>query len=123
MTLSKETGTGYSNVKDAFDVSDWKETKRPLKEKDIQGPSVKHARSKGWWARKFSAAPGNTSVPDYIFAKEGHVFFVEFKRPGGKPTELQQKEHARMRAVRLWVYVIDDVDKFKELLYAQENLT
>lgn len=108
---------------DPFDTSNWEEGKRHLLEKDIQGPSVKKARSKGWWARKFSSAPGNTAVPDYIFAKNGTVFFVEFKRPGGKPTPKQLDEHKVMRAAGLWVYVIDTREKFDDLLYAQENLT
>jgi len=59
---------------DPFDTESWPEKPRKhLLEKDIQGPSVAKARSKGWWARKFSSAPGNTAVPDYIFGKGGHV--------------------------------------------------
>lgn len=108
-------------MKDAFDTSDWQETKRVLKEKDVQGPCVAKARSRGWWARKFSSQPGNTSVPDYIFGKCGKIFFVEFKRPGGKPTKLQLEEHKKMRAVGLDVYVCDSQETFNQILENEED--
>ena len=107
-------------MKDAFDMDDWQETKRQLKEKDIQEPSVKKARRQGWWARKFSARPGNTSVPDYIFGKSKSVFFVEFKRPGKKATDDQHEEHTLMRAAGLRVYVCDTRENFDNVL-AIEN--
>lgn len=108
-------------MKDAFDTSDWKETKRDLKEKDVQGPCVAKARSQGWWARKFSSQPGNTAVPDYIFGKHGKVFFVEFKRPGGKPTKLQSEEMRKMRTVGLDVYVCDSREEFDRILANEED--
>lgn len=83
-------------------------------ERDIQKKCVAYARKNGWWARKF-VAQGRRSVPDYIFAKKGSVFFVEFKAPGGKATELQEEEHKAMRAVGLVVLVIDDFEDFKTL--------
>ncbi len=103
-------------MKDPFDVSDWNESKRHLLEKDIQGPSVTKARKAGWWARKFSSAPGNTAVPDYIFGKGGRIFFVEFKRPGGEATEKQSEEHKKMRAAGLTVYVCDTRERFDIIL-------
>lgn len=103
-------------MKDAFDTSEWGEKRRPLLEKDVQAKCVAKARAQGWWARKFSSAPGNTSVPDYIFGRDGVVVFVEFKRPGGKPTPKQLDEHRRMREAGLMVYVCDDIDSFDEIL-------
>ncbi|MCI0350278.1 MAG: hypothetical protein L0Z53_12710, partial [Acidobacteriales bacterium] len=41
--------------------------KRRLLEKDIQKKCVDYARSKGFWARKFSSM-SQRSVPDYIFS-------------------------------------------------------
>ena len=108
-------------MKDPFDVSDWKESKRHLLEKDIQGPSVKKARKAGWWARKFSSAPGNTSVPDYIFGKTGRVFFVEFKRPGGEATERQLEEHVKITCAGLEVYVCDTREQFDKILIIEEQ--
>ena len=108
-------------MKDGFDVSDWKESKKHLLEKDIQGPSVKKARKAGWWARKFSSQPGNTSVPDYVFGKNGHIFFVEFKRPGGVATEKQADEHELMRNAGLTVYVCDTREQFAAILIIEER--
>jgi len=109
-------------MKEGFDVTDWDDAPRKyLLEKDIQGPSVAKARAHGWWARKFSAAPGRTSVPDYIFGKAGHIFFVEFKRPGGKATPKQIEEHIVMRAAGLKVYVCDTREQFDVILDAEEK--
>lgn len=108
-------------MKDAFDVDDWKESPRRLLEKDIQGPSVAKARSKGWYARKWSSAPGNTSVPDYIFGKKGRVFFVEFKAPGKTATKPQDEEHKQMRKHGLTVYVCDTREKFQLILDNEED--
>jgi len=108
-------------MKDPFDTSNWKESERHLLEKDIQGPSVKKARTAGWWARKFSSAPGNTSVPDYIFGKNGRIFFVEFKRPGGKATEKQDDEHVLMFYAGLNVYVCDTREQFVKILGIEEE--
>lgn len=109
------------SLKDPFDVSDWKESERHLLEKDIQGPSVKKARKAGWWARKFSSAPGNTSVPDYIFGKDGRVFFVEFKRPGNTATDKQDDEHVLMFYAGLQVYVCDNLELFNKILAIEER--
>ncbi len=108
-------------MKEAFDTSNWEESERPLLEKDIQGPSVAKARATGWWARKFSAAPGNTSVPDYVFAKPGGIFWVEFKRPGGKATEKQREEHGKMFEAGLAVYVCDTREMFSRILATEEQ--
>ncbi len=107
-------------MKEPFDVEDWQESQRKLLEKDIQGPSVAKARTAGWWARKFSAAPGNTSVPDYIFAKNHCVFFVEFKRPGGVATEKQHEEHIKMFYAGLQVYVCDTIELFSKIMVIEE---
>ena len=84
-------------------------------ERDIQKKCVAYARKNGWWARKF-VAQGRRSVPDYIFAKNRKVLFIEFKAPGGKVTELQAEEHKVMRAAGLHVYVVDNFEAFLTVL-------
>ena len=106
-------------MKDAFDVDDWQESPRRLLEKDIENPSKEKARRAGWWVRKFQA-PKHSSVPDDIFAKNGHVFFVEFKAPGKKATEKQEHEHELMREAGLTVYVCDTREMFAEILAKEE---
>jgi hypothetical protein len=111
-------------MKDAFDVSDWKETKRKLLEKDIENPSKAKARSKGWYVRKYKS-PSQRSAPDDIFAKKRfdenpQVFFVEFKAPGKKPTAKQLDEHDKMREAGLIVYVCDDLAEFDNILAIED---
>ena len=86
-------------------------------EKDVEQKWCKTAKAHGWKAYKFSS-PGNSSVPDRMFVRNGFVFFIEFKRPGGKPTPNQLEEHKVMRAAGLLVWVIDYYDKeFAEWIF------
>lgn len=75
-----------------------------MKESDLERWAMAKARKQGWWARKF-ASPQRRSAPDYIFGKDGHVFWVEFKATKGRITPLQEQEHDDMRAHGLSVYV------------------
>jgi hypothetical protein len=102
-------------MKDPFtDDIQPRQVQRTLLERDVQARCVAHARSLGWWARKFSS-PSQRAVPDYIFGKAGCTVFVEFKAPGKQPTENQLDEHRLMHNAGLMVHVIDDVLAFKGL--------
>ena len=107
-------------MKKAFDVDDWNESTTFLSEKDIESRCKAKARKAGWWVRKFFS-PKRTAVPDDIFAKEGTVFFVEFKAPGKTATEKQREEHKLMRKAGLVVYVCDDIEAFDGILDAEEE--
>lgn len=89
-------------------------------ERDLQKKCVKIAKKRGFWASKF-VAQGRRSVPDYIFAKPdefgiAHIFFVEFKRLGEKPTAQQEEKHKEMREFGITVYVTDCFENFEALL-------
>ena len=58
-------------------------------EKSIEGAAARYARSVGVLTYKFSS-PAQRGVPDRIFIGPMGTIFMEFKRPGGKPTALQQ---------------------------------
>ena len=75
-------------------------------EKDLEAKANRYAEKFGWWQRKFKS-PGRRSAPDRIYARNGRVFFVEYKRYGKSPTELQAREHKKMRQAGLTVYVCD----------------
>lgn len=86
--------------------------KRRLLEKDIQKKCVDYARSKGFWARKFSSM-SQRSVPDYIFSMrrmfcETNIYDVkwaeEFKAPDKDVTAAQLEEHQLMRDAGWHVY-------------------
>jgi len=79
---------------------------------------VQRVKEIGGEAYKF-VSPARCSVPDRIVVVPGRICFVECKRPGGKPTRAQEREHERLRAFRMDVRVIDSregVDAFIEEL-------
>ena len=87
-------------------------------EKEIEKRVKAYAESKGWLTRKWTS-PGHSFVPDQIFIRpDGHVFFIEFKRNGAKPTAGQIREHEKLRGHGCMVLVVDSVAAGKELVDA-----
>lgn len=85
-------------------------------EKEIEKRVKVYAESKGWLTRKWTS-PGHSFVPDQIFIRpDGHVFFIEFKREGCKPTAGQLREHEKLRNHGCTVLVVDSVEMGKELI-------
>lgn len=92
---------------------------KPL-EADLEAWGVRAAAAAGGRAYKFSS-PGRRSVPDRILLfPGGRMAFVEWKRPGGKPTAKQLAEHAYLRSLGFEVYVCDSKEQFLRVL---ETLT
>ena len=77
-------------------------------EKYIEEKVVNYAKSLGFLAYKFSS-PSRKGVPDRIFIKNNSIFWIEFKRKGAKPTELQSKTIHEMRKQGCKIYIIDDI--------------
>ena len=86
-----------------------------MRESHIERKVKNYATSKGLLALKF-VSPGTTGVPDHIFHGVGHTFYIEFKAPGEKPSKAQSKMHEKILGKGIPVYVIDDVEKGKELI-------
>jgi len=59
---------------------------------------------------------GNRGWPDVIFMFEGHVFFMEFKRPDEMPRELQVFRIKWLLANKFPVLVCDNVYQGMEAL-------
>lgn len=59
-------------------------------ENDIEKYLVRQIKSIGALCYKFTS-PGTRGVPDRIILYRGNVFFIELKRPGGKPRKDQLK--------------------------------
>jgi len=79
-------------------------------ESAIERAFVARVKSLGGIAEKFTS-PGRRSVPDRIVTLPGGVIiFVELKRPGGKPTVAQLRNHERRRALGCDVRVIDSLE-------------
>lgn len=79
-------------------------------ESAIERAFVARVKSLGGMAEKFTS-PGRRSVPDRLVTLPGGVIiFVELKRPGGKPTVAQLRDHERRRALGCDVRVIDSME-------------
>lgn len=79
-------------------------------ERDIENALVRRVKKLGGTCEKFTS-PSARSVPDRLITMPGgQIIFVECKAPGKKPTELQERDHARRRALGCDVRVIDTKD-------------
>ena len=85
-------------------------------EKQIESKVCEYAKTKNVLVYKFTS-PARAAVPDRLFiAPDGRVWFCEFKREGQKPTPAQEREHAKLRAQKVNVFVIDNVEDGKAMV-------
>ncbi|MFT8709465.1 MAG: VRR-NUC domain-containing protein [Sporolactobacillus sp.] len=88
-----------------------------IRERDIEIYLRDQVKKAGGKAYKFES-PGNDGVPDRIVIFPGdRIYFIELKRPGGKPRPLQVAKIKELRDFGCWVDVIDTkagVDEFIE---------
>ena len=81
-----------------------------MRERDIEKALVRKVKELGGLCEKFTS-PGRRSVPDrMVTLSNNRIIFVELKAPGKKPTELQQRDHSRRRALGCDVRVIDSIE-------------
>lgn len=90
-----------------------------MRESEIESKVCNHAKYLGWLCYKW-VSPGNRSVPDRIFFKNGKTIIIEFKAKGKKPTKLQQKTINKLQDQYIPTYVIDDVGEGVELFNNME---
>lgn len=60
-----------------------------------------------WHGGKF----GKAGVPDILCFESGHAVWFEVKRPGGKPTALQDGTMNKLRAAGCRVYVVTSLEE------------
>jgi len=85
-------------------------------EKQIEAAVCDYAKTRGFLAYKFTS-PNRAAVPDRMMVlPSGHIFFIEFKRTGQKPTPAQEREHVRLRQQNVQVYVVDDIHQGKDII-------
>lgn len=87
-----------------------------IRERDIEVYLREQVRKAGGKAYKFES-PGNDGVPDriVIFPDE-RIYFIELKRPGGKPRPLQVNKMNELRAFGCTVDVIDTKEKVDDFI-------
>lgn len=87
-------------------------------ENQVENYLIKKVSELGGKVWKF-VSPGNAGVPDRLITYNSKAFFVEVKRPGGKPRALQKATVAQIRATGMKVYCIStkaQVDELTNLL-------
>lgn len=91
-------------------------------EKVIEKKVCDYAKAKGFLVYKFTS-PSRRSVPDRLFiTPKGFVFFVEFKRRGCKPSPAQEVEIAKLKAAKVRVHVVDNVEDGKKVIDFADNV-
>ena len=86
-----------------------------MRESHIEKKASQWARDHGWKVRKM-ASPGQRAALDRIFHKQGVTAYIEFKRPGGKPTELQKIEMEELTNQWIPNACVDSVEAAVEFL-------
>ncbi|WP_186266908.1 VRR-NUC domain-containing protein [Burkholderia gladioli] len=90
-------------------------------EKTVEAYLVERVRALGGTAYKFTS-PARASVPDRIvILPPGRIFFVELKRPGGKLTRGQEREHEHLRRLGADVRMLDSIGAINAFLNEVET--
>lgn len=79
-------------------------------ENDIEKYLIRRMKSIGALCYKFTS-PGTRGVPDRIVIYQGDIFFVELKRPGGKPRKDQLKIMEKFNDQNVPIFVVDTKEK------------
>lgn len=95
-------------------MTDWNFKPRVL-EAGIEEQVVAWAENNGWLVRKMKYI-GREGCPDRFFFGFGTIVMIEFKKPKGPIRPGQVKEHERLEAVGLHVFVHSTVDGAIETL-------
>lgn len=78
-------------------------------EKDIQAKVIKELERYGWYCIKLIQTSKN-GIPDLLCHRLGMTMYIEVKRPGLKPTPLQDVRHKELRMQGIKVHVVRYVD-------------
>jgi hypothetical protein len=88
-----------------------------VRESVIEGFFDTQVRKQGGVTYKFTS-PSRRGVPDrLVLWPGGQAEFVELKAPGKKLNPIQEREHARLRALEFRVTVIDSLKGVDMWLY------
>lgn len=91
-----------------------------MTENEIEKYFVRRVKQEGGSALKF-VSPSMAGVPDRIvMMPKGRLYFVELKRPNGKPRKLQSAVHRIFENLGFHVYVIDTKDKTDKFLRGEK---
>jgi len=95
--------------------TDYTSKERKESEKKVEKKSCDVAKVNGWFTRKYKS-PAQKGVQDRIFAKDGMIIFIEYKRVDNEPTGLQCDDAAQLRLHGGKVYWTNTVRGTKSIL-------
>lgn len=105
-------------MKDEFEAGPAHVPTRKKRERTLEKWAKDYAKANGWLCRKHRT-PGHNGAPDDWFAKNGHLFFVEFKKEGEEPSREQLLQHQEYQAAGMQVYVCDNKVQFQNIIAIQ----
>ena len=76
-------------------------------EQQIQTAIMSKLRAAGWYVNKLIVT-SLVGVPDVIAHKDGRTMYIEVKRPGQKPTDLQEHRMQELGKYGVKVMVCSD---------------
>lgn len=86
-----------------------------VRENKIEMYLDKKIQGIGGITRKW-VSPGRDGVPDRIVIFKGNVFFVEVKTYDGKLSNVQKREHERLKSNGAMVYTLKGVLEVKDFV-------
>ncbi len=86
-------------------------------ESDIENAFVEYAKDRGCLAVKLRV-DGQIGFPDRSVFTPNGVFFIEFKKPGGRLSISQQAWISKIQEFGFQCFVIDELDEAKQRLNA-----
>lgn len=69
----------------------------------------------GWFVIRITLAYPS-GLPDLFALRSGQMVFIEVKRPGNKPTPLQNYRHKQLRELGYDVRVVDNLKEINSLI-------
>jgi len=85
-------------------------------EKALERKACNIIKTLGGLALKFSPTSSRGYPDRVILLDNAHLFFVEFKKRGLKPTKLQKLRATSLRERGYSVYFCDSIDEFNNIL-------
>lgn len=87
-----------------------------MTEASIVQSIMRWLKSQGAHVIKTYGGPNRRGLPDLIGVYRGRALALEVKRPGGKPTPLQEYELGRWAAAGAVAAVVTSVDDVKKII-------
>ena len=89
----------------------------PSTERGVIKKCVTYAKARGAMHIRLTLRAGpSRGIPDHVFLGNGNMFFVEFKKPGGATSKIQEHVIGKIRNAGVPVMVCDNFDDFRKHL-------